>query len=197
MEQWAFDYKPYDGKDDSSFQPPPKVVDYPFVLPHFTPEQLAASKKTDRRGLGHAVITGMPNPEVGEDDNGNPLYYFGLWKSAAIDGHAWPAGGQEVPLTPGQITDKRPPHGGEFARLLHPVVLAAEKKTNPNAKASDAWGWVPPPLVHEGIKVQTGWLHDFLLDPYPDSPGRGVADAAVQYVERRGQPVGQLFRGGR
>ncbi len=38
MEQWAFDYKPYDPKDDTSFQPPPKVVDYPFVLPHFTPE---------------------------------------------------------------------------------------------------------------------------------------------------------------
>jgi hypothetical protein len=41
---------------------------------------------------------------------------------------------------------------------------------NPNAKYSDAWGWVPPPLEGEGKKVQTDWLHDFLLDPYPIRP---------------------------
>ena len=29
---------------------------------------------------------------------------------------------------------------------------------------------VPPPLIGEGLKVQTGWLHDFLLDPYPIRP---------------------------
>src|SRR5690606_30353905 len=60
--------------------------------------------------------------------------------------------------------------GGMLADLLHGVVLAMEQRTNPNAKASDAWGWVPPPLVGEGRKVQTQWLYDFMLDPYPIRP---------------------------
>jgi cytochrome c2 len=170
MEQWAINYKPYDPDDETSFQPPPPVTDYPFVLPHFTPQELAASKKADRRGLGTALLTGMPNPEVGEDDEGRPLHYFGLWKNEAIDGHAWLAGGQEVPVLEPQIIDRMPPQGGDLARLIHPVVLAHEKKTNPNAKASDAWGWVPPPLVGEGRKVQSQWVHDFLLDPFPIRP---------------------------
>jgi cytochrome c551/c552 len=170
MEQWAIDYKPFNPKDDASFQPPPPTIDYPFTLPHFTPEQLAASKKFDRRGLGHAILTGVPNPEVQEDDEGRPLYYFELWKNIPIDGHAWPVGGQEVPVPAASLKGKRPPRGGDFARLLHPIVLENEKKTNPNAKASDAWGWVPPPLVGEGHKVQSPWLHDFLLDPYQIRP---------------------------
>src|SRR5207244_7955128 len=33
-----------------------------------------------------------------------------------------------------------------------------------------AYGWLPPPLINEGKKVQTAWLHDFLLDPYPIRP---------------------------
>ena len=35
---------------------------------------------------------------------------------------------------------------------------------------SEAYGWLPPPLIGEGNKVQTAWLHDFLLDPYPIRP---------------------------
>ncbi|HWA99079.1 MAG TPA: hypothetical protein VG713_11330 [Pirellulales bacterium] len=170
MEEWAFDYKPFKQGDDASFQPPPEWNDYAFLKPHFTPAELALSKKTDRRGLGHAVVNGMPRAETGEDDEGRTLYFFELWKNVPIDGHAWAVGGQDVPIVDGTITAKRPPEGGDLARLLHPVVLDLERKTNPNAKPSDAWGWVPPPLVNEGIKVQTDWLHDFLLDPYPIRP---------------------------
>ena len=68
------------------------------------------------------------------------------------------------------VTKHRQPVGGELARLIHPVVLAAQRQVNPNAKYLDAWGWVPPPLEGEGRKVQTDWLHDFLLDPYPIRP---------------------------
>jgi cytochrome c2 len=170
METWTFDYKPFKEGDPTTFQPPPPVVDYSFVLPHFTPEELAASKKVDRRGLGRATVTGKPQTETGEDDDGRTVYYFELWKSLPIDGHAWAMGSQDVPVLDGTVVKKTPPVGGELARLLHPVVLANEKKTNPNAKASDAWGWVPPPLVGEGRKVQTNWLHNFLLDPYPIRP---------------------------
>ena len=44
-------------------------------------------------------------------------------------------------------------------------MIAEEKKTNPAVVATEAWGWLPPPLHHEGDKVQTDWLHDFLMDP--------------------------------
>jgi hypothetical protein len=48
--------------------------------------------------------------------------------------------------------------------------VATEKAVNPNVKAEEAWGWLPPPLHGEGRKVQTDWLHNFLLDPYPIRP---------------------------
>ena len=44
------------------------------------------------------------------------------------------------------------------------------KKTNPQVKGSEAWGWLPPPLMDEGEKVQTDWLHGFLMDPTPIRP---------------------------
>jgi hypothetical protein len=164
METWSFDYDP------KNFPEPPPFEDYAFEMPHFTPAQLAESKKVDRRGLGHATVTGMVNPEIAEDDDGNPQFYFGLWQSLPINGQPWIVGGPEVPVAESRIINKIPPIGGNFARLLHPVALAMEQVTNPNAKASDAWGWVPPPLVNEGNKVQTQWLHDFLLNPYPIRP---------------------------
>ena len=55
--------------------------------------------------------------------------------------------------------------GGDLAKYLYPRVIAEEKKNNPNVVATEAWGWLPPPLHHEGEKVQTDWLHDFLMDP--------------------------------
>ena len=38
------------------------------------------------------------------------------------------------------------------------------------ARRTQAWGWLPPPLVGEGQKVQTDWLHNFLMDPFPIRP---------------------------
>jgi hypothetical protein len=56
--------------------------------------------------------------------------------------------------------------------MLFPVVLADEAKTNPAVRkqADQAWGWLPPPLLGEGRKVQTDWLHDFLMDPFRIRP---------------------------
>jgi hypothetical protein len=63
-----------------------------------------------------------------------------------------------------------PAKGGDLARLLFPVVIEDEKAINPNVKPSDAWGWLPPPLVGEGKKVQSPWLHKFFLNPHPIRP---------------------------
>ncbi|HVX15533.1 MAG TPA: PDZ domain-containing protein [Pirellulales bacterium] len=167
METWEFDYDPA----DDSFANGPAFDDYPFLMPHFTPEQLAASKKTDRRGLGHATVTGMPVPTTEDHEPDEPLY-FTLWEPVAINGHPWLVGGPEVPVMEQNLNkDKiRPYFGGDFARLLYPRAIEIGRRDNPNVKPSDVWGWVPPPLVREGQKVQTGWLHDFLLNPYPIRP---------------------------
>ena len=52
-----------------------------------------------------------------------------------------------------------------LTKYLLPVVTELERKSNPNASGSEAYGWLPPPLINEGKKVQTAWLHDFLWIP--------------------------------
>jgi hypothetical protein len=64
----------------------------------------------------------------------------------------------------------RPARGGDLARMLFPVVVADNPTYNSDAKSQEAWGWLPPTLIGEGHKVQTGWLHSFLLDPYTIRP---------------------------
>ncbi len=84
--------------------------------------------------------------------------------------HGWSA--QNLRIAEDQIVRKYPPLGGDLARMLFPIVVADEVKINPAAhsQATQAWGWVPPPLVGEGRKVQTDWLHNFLMDPFPIRP---------------------------
>jgi cytochrome c551/c552 len=167
---WSFNYDP------STFPEATKPEDYDFVLAHFFPDQLLASKKVDQRGLGQATVHGRPvmddqgNPVEAEDDDGNPAYFFAPWRPVAINGGRWYPGGPDILIPQSKLTDRRGERGGDLARLLYPRVFAAEQAINPNAKSSDAWGWVPPPLVGEGRKVQTDWLHNFLLDPYPIRP---------------------------
>jgi cbb3-type cytochrome oxidase cytochrome c subunit len=87
-----------------------------------------------------------------------------------INGNAWQAGMQNLLIPEATIQKRYPQVGGVLARLAYPTVVAEELKVNPNAKADEAWGWLPPPLRGEGHKVQTEWLHDFLLDPRPIRP---------------------------
>ena len=115
MESWEFDYDP------KTFPEPPPFDDFAFEKPHFTPKELADSKQVDIRGLGHAKVTGMVNPEVAEDDDGNPHYYFGLWSSVPINGQPWIVGaGPRLPVQESQITKKIPPS----RRQLRPAVAS-------------------------------------------------------------------------
>src|SRR5205807_7165397 len=48
-----------------------------------------------------------------------------------------------------------------------------QKAELPNAamkNPKDALAFAPRPLLNEGRKAQTSWLHDFLLDPHPIRP---------------------------
>jgi len=169
---WELAYDPDNFTDHFGSSAP---YTFDFLEPHFTPQEIAASKEVDRRGLAHATVVGRPmqdaSGEVITDEHPEeefPVNYFNLWKPAVLSGEVWVVGGPSlmVPLT--AIENRRPQRGGYLANYLHPIVL--ENAPDPNVKPSDAWGWVPPPLVNEGIKVQTDWLHEFLLDPYPIRP---------------------------
>jgi hypothetical protein len=93
-----------------------------------------------------------------------------LYQPAIVDGSPYLTGQQPVFAATGQIDRRYPTWGGVLTKYLLPVVTSLERQANPNASGAEAYGWLPPPLIHEGNKVQTAWLHDFLLDPYPIRP---------------------------
>jgi len=182
MDRWDIRYKPGSLGDASV------VADYPFLSPHFTEQDVAKSLVTDRQGRRHATLHGMPtlDPITGKqqlvDEDGVPIEEgdteaapyqpIMLWHDALIDGEPRIVGGQNVSVPADAVAAGKhyPVRGGDLARLLFPVVIADEKQINPNVKPDDAWGWLPPPLVGEGKKVQSGWLHTFLLNPQTIRP---------------------------
>jgi len=170
MERWSFTYDP------EEFAAPALLPDYPFMKPQVSPQQIAASLVTDDRGLGHAVVTGMPQVDAGgrlqvvdedEDKQGNEIrqYGFSPWQPGAIAGRVYGVGGPDLLVWSNQIAAKRPPVGGQLARLLYPFALADGRASGANPTGPEAWGWGPPPLVGEGAKVQPAWLHEYLLRP--------------------------------
>jgi cytochrome c2 len=169
---------------------------FPFQEVSAKPEQAAASTKTDRSGRERATLLGMfsrdketgkiavynEDDELVEDPATVPAgtkfkYNFNLYEPAIVDGKAVPVTPRSFILTdammakkgPGEKTVRYwPAQGGDLTKILFPVVLkdAVTKPGNP----AEAYGWLPPPLFNEGRKVQTKWLHDFLLDPKPIRP---------------------------
>ena len=181
MDRWDLRYKP------ESLGEAQEVADYPFLSPHFSPQEVEKSLVTDRQGRRHATLVGMPvlNGKTGRpqrvDEEGTPVEdddeeatgsAVMLWQDALVDGEPRQVGGPNVSVPDDAIRAGRhyPAQGGDLARLLFPVVIADEAQVNPNVKADDAWGWLPPPLVGEGKKVQSGWLHKFLLNPHTIRP---------------------------
>jgi len=181
LERWNFAFEP------SLFGEPSKTNDYPFVQPVLSPEQIAASLAEDRRGMLQAHLYGMPaknettgTPQIVDadgvpieptDKSSLPFYKFTLYEHAVVNGAARLVG-EPDPLVPASRSEYGPLNGvghvgwgGDLAKYLYPRVIAKERETNPSAVAGEAWGWLPPPLHHEGSKVQADWLHDFLMDP--------------------------------
>lgn len=181
MEQWRIAF------EEGLFGTPSTVIDFPFLDTHFSRNEIAESLVTDQRGKYHATLHGQPvmSEEVGkperfdedglplepDDDESDPYYRFTLWRDALIQGETWPEGLQDL-MVPASRThfgpddgQAYPAFGGDLARYLYPKVIAKAQEANPQVKGSEAWGWLPPPLMMEGDKVQTDWLHDFLMDP--------------------------------
>ncbi len=173
MERWELSFKP------GALGPNQTPKDYPFVLAHFDDVQVAKSKVPDRSGQKHALLYGMPRVglqgtpviEAGEDPETGaaspPACSFMPFQAALTDGEVRNVG-KDIQVPVESLTRRYPARGGDFARFAMPLVLKGEDayKEKPN----EAWGWLPPTLVGEGLKVQSQWLHDFLLNPFPIRP---------------------------
>ena len=197
-ERWTIEWDPAKAPE-----PPPAAADYPFLKPHVTPAQLAASQKTDGRGLCRAELVGMPQTsavgelEETEDEDGNPRYAFVLWEPAVIAGKVWPVGGASVLVSPGQIVARRPPLGGDFARLLYPWAMgeARDSGANPGARGL---GVAPAAFSPHGLESAAGMASRLRFGAECD-PSRGPAPhAQVQPLARgSGEACGLLCRFGR
>ena len=182
MDRWDVRYEP------ESLGEAFETADYPFLAAHFAPQQIEKSLQTDRQGRRSATLIGMPilDPETGreqfvdedgvpvEEDDEEAVLHRPImpWRDVLIDGEPRIVGGQNliVPLDAIEAGRHYPARGGDLAKWLFPVVIADEMEVNPNVKPDDAWGWLPPPLVGEGKKVQSSWLHKFLLNPHTIRP---------------------------
>ncbi len=116
---------------------------------------------------GAVTIEGMPI-DVEEDDDGQPTRQLvQLWKPTTIRGYTFNA--YDNILVRLDKVDVKRPEGGDFAWLY--ATAQAEKS---GAKFADVWNRLPPPLIREGLKVQTPWLTRFLKDPYPIRPAANL-----------------------
>jgi cytochrome c551/c552 len=182
LEKWQISYTP--GEIGPRNDPPV----YQFLKSHFTPQQIAAAAAPDKRNELHSTLSGLTPTDKADGypvvtdndglalDNGSDYsrnelkYLLDLMQPSIVDGTAYYTGQSPVTVPVARIDARYPTWGGVLTKYLLPEVTRIERQSNPNASGAEAYGWVPPPLVSEGSKVQTGWLRDFLLDPYPIRP---------------------------
>ena len=74
--------------------------------------------------------------------------------------------GSQITVPSQKLVEVQPARGGVFAEwLVDHLMQQRLGKTRDLAGRSLAWQDSPPPLYQEGFKVQTSWLHNFLLNP--------------------------------
>ena len=168
---------------------PPKT--FPFALHSLDPSIVGRSATTDRRGMVEAELRGLPSQEAAGENGALPVirdpddadyadgertqprqakYEFALFQNASAVGGEVYQPGTKLMVPGANLARKYPTQGGYLTKYLSPVVYDLERKTNPNAKGDQVLGWLPPPLMGEGKKVQTAWLYDFLMEPYTIRP---------------------------
>ncbi|WP_254506612.1 hypothetical protein [Anatilimnocola floriformis] len=168
---------------------------YPFLVPHFTPVELAKSATPDASNLLHAHISGLPkltkptglpelvnaeNEELNPDDRYDPKttkLSVDVVRPTTLAGGGFLPGLSSVSLAGSTVSNAYTGHGGMLTRYLSPRATKMAQDPNnvfvpgvENASGIEAYGWLPPPLFGEGDKVQSNWLFEFLLEPYPIRP---------------------------
>ncbi len=136
-----------------NFQPTPEVGS-----PNLTPDD----------GSTSYTIEGMP---IGyfRDDETNELSVQ-VWKPVTIRGYTFNVG-DTINLNPDKV-QRTAPVGGDFAWLYASTTWTGSDdgdfaEFNYN---NEIWNNLPPPLVRQGLKVQTPWMTRFLQDPYEIRP---------------------------
>ena len=142
LDRWELSYEPGD------FEKPDEVKDFDFLKPHFTPQQIEASLKTDARGRRHATLYGMPVADaqgrpiphskdgvpLGPDDTEEPAYYlFMPWENVLLNGEAWLSGVQRVPKQGHSCGCLAP---CSTRALMHSVGASAAGKARPKRRCA-------------------------------------------------------------
>lgn len=161
---------------------------YPFLQSHVSPAALAKASVPDASNRLHSTLHGIPAltkgqglPELVDLEDGelspeerydpkNTKLSVEIVNSAVVDGHVYLPGQAKMSIPGSTVSNAYTGHGGMLTRYLLPRVTKIEQQVNPNASGGEAYGWLPPPLFGEGSKVQSNWLYEFLLEPYPIRP---------------------------
>ena len=192
---------------------------FPFQRPVFSREQIEASEKLDGQGRQHATVSGLPTlrgrgwPAVDDHESNDNLNSFlgdeeifpttsltlfmDLWKPTLLGGHAYETGLNAIDVRSEYVQARRAASGGDLSKYLLPHIVARYQKPpeKPGDEATKVtmWGYLAPPLIGEGEKVQTSWLHEFLLDPHPIRPSAVLRMPRFNLSEREATQLVNYF----
>ena len=99
-----------------------------------------------------------------------------LWQPVTIAGHKFQVG-DNITVQLDKVKQS-PAVGGDFA-----WVFTAWNHAENGVDFLSQWNRMPPPLLREGLKVQTPWLTAFLKDPYPIRPAANLRMPRFHYRE--------------
>jgi mono/diheme cytochrome c family protein len=144
--------------DLGKFELPDPSVQHGTDFPDTARDQAAMPQFPQPKVGKLATISGI---HVGTDEATDDMA-FDVWVPTVIDGKQFFIGDRLVVPADAVVKNKgRAADGGQFAELLVSHLMKTMNKSLPN----EVWGFVPPPLVREGMKAQPAWLHQFLLNP--------------------------------
>jgi hypothetical protein len=121
----------------------------------------------------HGLAVARPGPDDYDLDPDEREYSYNLWEPITLnwmgqDESGKPAMQSRTVLPSARmlvpepnLVSETPARGGRFAEWLVKDIL--KRASDPNRDL--AWQASPPPLVGEGVKVQTPWLYRFLKNP--------------------------------
>ena len=101
-----------------------------------------------------------------------------LWQPVTIGGHTFQTG-DNIAVKMDKVKATKA-DGGDFAWLF-----TAWNHAENGVEYLSQWNRMPPPLLREGLKVQTPWLTSFLKEPYPIRPAANLRMPKFNYHATR------------
>ena len=134
---------------------------------------LVADKNGQVEFSFHGLSVNRPDPDDTDLDPDEREYSYNLWEPIELrvtttdkDGKPRTEIRTVLPsarllVAEADLLEEKPARGGQFAEWLMQDIFSRDKDPNRDL----AWQASPPPLIAEGIKVQTPWLYRFLKNP--------------------------------